>query len=100
MSPSKHSSNVSDIDRKIEEIRKKYSDMTGYQMNYSNYRGINENKINVENNAWERWKQEGRKDFKYVPDYENIKKNRQYQQYRTPSTTAYFRDSSWWVITL
>lgn len=33
-------SDVTDIDRKIEEIRKKYSEMSGYQMNYTNYKGV------------------------------------------------------------
>lgn len=65
--------------------------MTNYQINYSNFRVTNQNKTNLENSAWERWKQDGRKDFKYVPEYENIMKTRQYQQYRPPSSNSYFK---------
>lgn len=63
-------------------------------MNYSNYRGMNENKTNLENNAWDRWtKQDSKRDYRLVPEYENIVNKRHYQQYRPPSSNLYSRDS-------
>jgi hypothetical protein len=68
--------------------------MSGYQMNYSNnYKLINEIRGSGENNYLERWsRQENKKDYKYLPEYE-IAKTRQYHQYRQSSTKLYSRDS-------
>ena len=68
--------------------------MSGYQMNYSNnYKAMNENRGSGENNYLERWgRQDNKKDYKYLPEYDYAK-TRQYHQIRPTSTHLYSRES-------
>ena len=56
--------------------------MSGYPTSkYSNHREIDENKLSTDSNGWDIWTKEDnrKKEYKYLPKYENIIENRQYQ---------------------